>query len=108
MLARQTARVVLLRPEDVDPIRRSDRFLFPLPFATAVPPTAVALVAPATALPLATAVLDDRVADAELLLGAARRIEPDGQSLAHDFPANSRVGGREAQIEEVAIVEQLH
>src|SRR3954465_704909 len=69
VLASQAAGIVLPRAEDVDAIQRGPRWL--VAAFGMLPPAAAAAIAAESSL------LDRRIADTELLPGAACRIEPD-------------------------------
>src|SRR6185436_2770473 len=92
VIARQHPRVVFAWPEDIDAIARrrlGQTVTLAFTRSSAAATTAVSAAA-ARILRTASAVLDDRIADAEVLLRPACRIEPHREALPHDLHALGR------------------
>src|SRR5215472_2495100 len=75
--------------------------------AAAIPPVAPTAPVAAGTPGVVLRVVDDGIADAEMLLRPASGIEPHRQSLPEDLHSGSGIAGGKAQVQELAVVLKL-
>src|SRR5215211_1817700 len=102
MIARQTARIVFPGSDDVNAFARRGVFVAGWRIAAAA-----AAAEPAASQPAGFAALDGWITHPELFLRAAAGVEPDSHSLPDDLHARGRIGGGHADVEKLAVVEEL-